>query len=111
MRLGVAVGQGRGRNEESISEVPAVEHLAGLGYTVVMRETLGVEREPLKDVVLRKVLDVVDKMQPRQSGRSSNRMVFAQAAAQSHEHGTSSVIELRNDARGVANHNPRVVSH
>lgn len=43
---------GRGWNEESLSENPAVEHLGRLGWTYVQPEKLDGERESLKQVVL-----------------------------------------------------------
>lgn len=43
---------GRGWNEASLSEDPAVEHLQRLGYTYVPRDILDAERESFKEVVL-----------------------------------------------------------
>jgi type I restriction enzyme, R subunit len=47
---------GKGWNEESLSENPAIEHLVRLGYTLVSSEMLEAERESLKEVVLTKRL-------------------------------------------------------
>jgi type I restriction enzyme R subunit len=43
---------GKDWNEENLSENPAVEQLAALGYTVVSPDALETERESLKDVIL-----------------------------------------------------------
>jgi type I restriction enzyme R subunit len=43
---------GKGWNEESLSENPAVEHLGRLGWTYVAPDLLDVERESLKQVVI-----------------------------------------------------------
>lgn len=47
---------GKGWNEESLSENPAVEQLEALGYTFVSAEALEAERDSLKEVVLTKRL-------------------------------------------------------
>ena len=47
---------GRGWNEATLSENPAVEHLRRLGYTYVPPEILEAERESFKEVVLTKRL-------------------------------------------------------
>src|ERR1043165_6559105 len=47
---------GKDWNEENLSENPAAEHLQRLGYTYVPPETLDVERESFKEVVLTKRL-------------------------------------------------------
>ena len=43
---------GKGWNEENLSENPAIEHLERLGYIVVSAQTLEIERESIKEVVL-----------------------------------------------------------
>ena len=52
---------GKGWNEENLSENPAVQQLAILGYTFVSAEELEAERESLKEVVLTKRLAAVLK--------------------------------------------------
>ena len=42
---------GRGWNEETLSETPAVEHLRRLGWTYVTPDAIDTERESFKEVV------------------------------------------------------------
>ena len=46
------MSRGRGWNEESLSENPAVAHLERLGWTYVPTDVLDEQRESLKQVVL-----------------------------------------------------------
>ena len=56
---------GKGWNEESLSENPAVQQLEALGYTFVTAETLEAERESLKEVVLpRRLAAALKRLNP-----------------------------------------------
>ena len=69
---------GKGWNEESLSENPAVEHLQRLGWTYVGPEALDSERETLKQVVLTNRLAAsLQKLNPWLSDENVQRAVRA----------------------------------
>jgi type I restriction enzyme R subunit len=74
---------GKGWNEANLSEDPAIRQLVGFGYSFIGAETLELERESLKEVVLTKRLaKALKKLNPWLSDDNVHNAVRAITAVQ-----------------------------